>query len=132
MLSKSEHRIGPRTKAIVVVHTGGYPAPMDKIMEIARKHNVKVVEDVSHAQGSLYKGRKVGTFGDVAAMSMMAGKSFAIGEAGMLLTNDRTIYERCISYGFYERTGAPSRWNEVDAQVTMEELKPFMHLSSVR
>jgi len=99
---------------------------MDKIMAIARKHNVKVVEDVSHAQGTLYKGRMVGTFGDVAAMSMMAGKSFAIGEAGMLLTNDRTIYERCISYGFYERTGAPSRWNEVDAQVTMEELKPFI------
>ena len=121
-----EHRIGPRTKAIIVVHYTGYPAPMDEIMAIARKHNVKVVEDVSHAQGTLYKGRMVGTFGDVAALSMMAGKSFAIGEAGMLLTNDRTIYERCISYGFYERTGAPSRWNEVDAQVTMEELKPFI------
>jgi perosamine synthetase len=65
------------------------------------------------------------TKGDVAAMSMMSAKAFPIGEGGMLVTNDRTIYERCISYGFYERTGVASRWNAPDAQVTMEELKPF-------
>jgi len=120
------HRIGPRTKAIVVVHYAGYPAPMDEIMAIARQHKVKVIEDVSHAHGSLCKGRMAGTFGDVAAMSMMSGKSFAIGEAGMLVTNDRTIYERCISYGMYERTGAPSRWNAPDAQITLDELKPYV------
>lgn len=121
-----EHRIGPRTKAIVVVHYAGYPAAMDEIMAIARKHKVKVIEDASHAQGSLYKGKQVGTIGDVAAMSMMSGKSLAVGEAGMLVTNDRAIYERCISYGMYERTGAPSRWNEPDAQITMDELKPYI------
>lgn len=101
-----EHRIGPRTKAVVVVHYAGYPCDMDRIMAIARKHNVKVIEDVSHAQGTLYKGRMCGTIGDIAGISMMGGKSFAIGEGGMMVTADRTLYERCISYGHYERTVA--------------------------
>ena len=98
-----EHRITPRTKAIMVVHYMGHPADMDPIMAIARRHNLKVIEDVSHAQGGYYKGRMLGTFGDVAAMSLMSGKSLAIGEAGILATNDRTIFERAIAFGHYER-----------------------------
>lgn len=98
-----EHRIGPRTKAIVVVHYTGHPCEMDKIMKIAKKHNVKIIEDVSHAHGGLYKGKMVGTFGDVAAMSLMSGKSLAIGEAGVLATNNREIYERAIAFGHYSR-----------------------------
>ncbi|MHB9133341.1 MAG: DegT/DnrJ/EryC1/StrS family aminotransferase [Armatimonadota bacterium] len=120
-----EHRIGPNTRAIVVVHYAGYPAPMDKIMAIARKHGVKVLEDVSHAHGGLYKGQMLGTFGDIACMSMMAGKSFAIGEAGMTVTNDRMLYERCISYGFYERTGVASRFNTADGQISDEGLLQY-------
>ena len=117
-----EHRIGPKTKAIVVVHYAGHPCDMDRILPIARKHGVKVIEDVSHAQGTLYKGRMVGTFGDIAPMSLMAGKSFAIGEAGIMVTNDRLLLERCISFGFYERTGVRTSWNAADAQVTNEDL----------
>ena len=123
-----EHRIGPRTRVIVVVHYAGYPCAMDRIMEIARRHKVKVLEDVSHAHGGLYKGRMVGTWGDVAAMSMMSGKGFPIGEGGMMVTDDRAVYERCISYGFYERTGVASRFNAPDAQVTLDELKPYAGL----
>ncbi|OPZ24722.1 MAG: L-glutamine:2-deoxy-scyllo-inosose aminotransferase [Lentisphaerae bacterium ADurb.BinA184] len=123
-----EHRIGPRTRVIVVVHYAGHPCAMDRIMEIARRHGVKVLEDASHAHGGLYKGRMVGTWGDVAAMSMMSGKAFPIGEAGMMLTDDRAVYERCISYGFYERTGVASRFNAPDAQVTLDELKPYAGL----
>lgn len=119
-----EHRIGPRTRAIVVVHYAGHPADMDRILRIARKHNVKVIEDVSHAHGSLYKGRPCGSMGDVAAMSMMGGKSFAIGEAGMLLTDDREIYERAVAYGHYERTGGPSRYAKSDGE-THGELLAF-------
>jgi len=100
-----ERHITPRTKAIMVVHYCGHPCDMDAIMPIAKKHNIKVIEDVSHAQGSLYKGRKVGTFGDVAAMSMMGGKSFAIGEGGMIATNDREIFERTVAFGHYARHG---------------------------
>ncbi len=101
-----ERCIGPRTKAIMVVHYFAYPADMDAIMAIAKKHNLKVIEDVSHAHGSLYKGKKVGSFGDVAAMSMMSGKGFAAGELGMLVTDDRKIYERAMAYGHYERNNA--------------------------
>jgi perosamine synthetase len=120
-----EHRIGPRTKAIVAVHYAGYPCDMDRILDIARRHAVKVIEDVSHAHGGLYKGRMCGTMGDVAAMSMMSGKAFPIGEGGMLITNDRAIYEHAVAYGHYERTGSPSHFNPVDAQVTMDELKTY-------
>lgn len=68
-----ERRITERTKAIMVVHYLALPADMDRIMEIARRHDLKVIEDVSHAHGALYKGKKVGSFGDVAAMSLMSG-----------------------------------------------------------
>jgi len=120
-----EHRIGPKTKAIMVVHYCGYPADMDPIMAIAKKHNIKVIEDASHAHGALYKGRKVGAIGDITGMSMMAGKSFAIGEAGMMATDDPLLFERCIAYGHYERTGIKTMYNDVDSQITIDELKKY-------
>jgi dTDP-4-amino-4,6-dideoxygalactose transaminase len=99
-----EHRITPRTKAIVVTHYCGHPCDMDRINTIARRHGLRVMEDCSHAHGGLYKGRMIGTLGDVSAFSMMTYKSFPIGEAGMLSTNDRGIYERALAFGHYERT----------------------------
>ncbi|NUQ01534.1 MAG: DegT/DnrJ/EryC1/StrS family aminotransferase [Armatimonadetes bacterium] len=111
-----EHRITERTKAIVPVHYCGYPCDMDAIMAIARKHGIKVIEDVSHAHGGLYKGRLVGTIGDVGAMSCMSGKSFAIGEGGALVTNDPLIYQRAVAWGHYERTSTVCE---------DPELKPF-------
>ncbi|MBI2438208.1 MAG: DegT/DnrJ/EryC1/StrS family aminotransferase [Lentisphaerae bacterium] len=115
-----ERRITPRTKAIMVVHYCGYPADLDPIMAIARKHNIKVIEDVSHAHGALYKGRRVGSIGDVAGYSMMTGKSLAIGEAGILTTNDTEIFERALAFGHYERYKA--------AEIQTEALKPFAGL----
>lgn len=114
-----EHRISKRTKAIIAVHYLGYPADMDPIMEIAKKYGIRVIEDVSHAQGGMYKGRKLGTIGDVGAMSLMSGKSLAIGEGGMLVTNDREIYERAIALGHYEK---------FDNSFRTEELKPYAGL----
>lgn len=114
-----ERRISDHTKAIMVVHYMGHPADMDPIMEIAQRHGIKVIEDVSHTQGGLYKGRKLGTIGDVGGMSLMSGKSLAIGEAGMLVTNDREIYERAIAFGHYGRFGA---------DVQTESLRPFWGL----
>ncbi len=98
-----ERHISPRTKVIIVVHFAGHPCDMDAIMAVANKHNLKVLEDVSHAQGGYYNGRKVGTFGHAAAMSMMGAKSFAIGEGGMLVTNDHTILERAAIFANYAR-----------------------------
>lgn len=120
-----EHRICDKTRAIVVVHYAGHPADMDAIMAIARKHNVRVIEDVSHAQGGMYKGRKCGTLGDIGAMSLMAGKSFAIGEGGIIVTNEHILFQRCVAFGHYERTGMPSLYNPVDKQVVDESLAHF-------
>jgi len=117
-----KHRICPRTKAIVVVHQCGYPCDMDPIMQIARDHGVKVIEDVSHAQGGLYKGRMLGTIGDVGVMSMMSGKSLAAGEAGIVATNDRAIYERCTAFGHYGRTGWTTRYADPQTEISDKDL----------
>ncbi len=98
-----EHRINERTKAIVVVHYCGYPADMEPIVQIAQRHKLRLIEDVSHAQGGLYKGQMVGRFGDVGAMSLMSGKSFATGEAGIFVTDDREIYDRGLAFGHHDR-----------------------------
>jgi len=103
--SDIEHRITDRTKAIIAVHYRGHPAAMDEINRIGKKHGVKIIEDFSHAQGGSYKGRRVGSWGDLAAASLMSGKSFAIGEAGILVTDDTKIYERAVAFGHYERFG---------------------------
>ncbi len=114
-----EKRITNRTKAIVAVHYLGHPADMDPIMEIAGRYNLKVIEDVSHAQGGVYKGKKLGTIGDVGAMSLMSGKSFATGEAGILVTDDCEIYERAMAFGHYDR---------FDENIHTDYLKPYAGL----
>ncbi len=101
-----ERHITKRTKAIVVVHYAGMPADMDPIMAIARKHGLRVIEDCSHSHGSRYKGKLTGTFGDIAAFSLMSAKSFSVGEGGMLLTDDRRVFERAIAFGHYARHSA--------------------------
>ncbi len=121
-------RITPRTRAIVVVNYAAMPADWDTLLPLARQHNIKIIEDNSHAHGSLYKGKMCGSFGDIAVASLMAGKSLAIGEAGMITTNDRTLYERCIAFGHYERTGVASRFNPADAQIHDLELQKFAGL----
>ena len=138
-----EAHITPRTKAVMVVHYMAHPADMDPIMKIARKHGIKVIEDVSHSQGGHYKGKMLGTFGDVAAMSLMSGKSFAIGEGGMLLTDDLEIYRRAVRFGHYDRIGevySPEeyaetnivpfggqkfRMHQVSAAIGLEQLKKY-------
>ncbi len=137
-----ERRITKRTKAVVVVHYCGMPCDMDAIMKIARRRKIAVIEDASHAHGGLYKGRMVGTFGDVACFSLMSGKSFAVGEAGILLTNNNRIYERAIAFGHYERhreltipelkatAGYPHggfkyRMHQLSSAVAVEQLKNY-------
>ena len=117
-----ERVISPKTKAIMVVHYCAYPADMDRIMEIAKKHNLLVIEDVSHAQGGLYKGKRLGTIGDIAGMSLMSQKSFAAGELGIVVTNNRRMYERALAYGHYER-------NNENYITECEDLKPYFNIS---
>ena len=117
-----ERCITSKTKAIMVVHYFAYPADMDKIMAIAKKHNLIVIEDCSHAQGGLYKGKRLGTFGDIAAMSLMSGKSFAAGELGILVTDNKKYIERAIAYAHYER-------NNEKYITESEDLKPFFNIA---
>jgi len=88
---KIEAAITPRTKAIVPVHIAGYPAPMDEILEISQRHNLKVVEDAAHATETWYKGRKVGSIGDATAFSFYATKNLATGEGGMMTCADEEL-----------------------------------------
>lgn len=99
--TKIEAAISARTRAITIVHQWGHPADMDKILEIAARYDLKVIEDCSHAHGSMYKGQAVGTFGDVAVFSLQAAKMIYAGEGGILVTNDRTFHDRAVLLGHY-------------------------------
>jgi dTDP-4-amino-4,6-dideoxygalactose transaminase len=87
-------KITPKTKAIVVMHYGGFACDIDAIMTIAKDYNLKVIEDASHAPLSEYNGRKLGTIGDIGCFSFFSNKNISTGEGGLLDTNDKAIYER--------------------------------------
>lgn len=87
-------KITPKTKAIMVVHLYGHPCDMDSIMKIAQENNLFVIEDCAEAIGSEYKGKKIGSFGDVACFSFFGNKTITCGEGGMVLTNSDYLYER--------------------------------------
>jgi len=93
-----EEKITPRTKVILVVHLFGQPAEMDRIMEVARKHNILVVEDCAEAYDAYYKGRKVGTFGDAALFSLQQSKHITTGEGGVVMMNDEEMYSKAFGY----------------------------------
>ncbi|MEI7998925.1 MAG: DegT/DnrJ/EryC1/StrS family aminotransferase [Candidatus Omnitrophota bacterium] len=101
-----EKAITKKTKAIIPVHIYGQPANMDEIIAIARKHGIKVVEDAAQAHGSRYKGKRIGSLGDVACFSFYPTKSLgAWGDAGMIVTNDKAIYEKALMLRDYGRKG---------------------------
>jgi len=93
-----EHRISSRTRAIIVVHYGGYPCEMDEILAVANKHRLKVIEDCAHALGATYKGHPVGALGDFGIFSFQAIKQMTTGDGGMLVCKDagdhQTAYRR--------------------------------------
>lgn len=88
-----EAAITPRTKAIIPVHFGGQACDMDAIMAIARKHNLRVIEDAAHAHGAEYKGRKLGSIGDAGSFSFQSSKNLTAGEGGIVVTNDEELYQ---------------------------------------
>lgn len=86
-----EAAITPRTRAIIPVHNGGYPADMDAIMDIADRHNLKVIEDCAHAHGSQWRGKGMGSIGHLGTFSFQIGKTLTCGEGGMVITNDEAL-----------------------------------------
>lgn len=113
-----EAAITDKTKAIVVTHLWGHPVEMDEVMSIAKKHNLKVIEDCSHAHGSTYRGRKVGTIGDVGCFSLQGKKIVAAGQGGILITNNQEIYEKAVLLGHFNVRAAQT--------VHLEHLKKFV------
>ncbi len=89
-----ERKINKRTKAIIVMHYGGFGCDMNKILTIAEKYNLKVIEDASHAPLAEYNGKKLGTFGDIGCFSFFSNKNISTGEGGMLVTNNPEFYEK--------------------------------------
>lgn len=92
--TKIEEKITPRTKAIIPVHLFGLMCDMDAINAIAKKHNLKVLEDAAEAHGAEYKGRRAGSCSDLAAFSFFANKNITTGEGGMVVTNDEELYNK--------------------------------------
>ena len=93
-VNKIEERITNKTKAIMPVHTYGHPVDMDVINNIAKKHNLLVIEDAAEAHGAEYNGKRTGSLGKCAAFSMYANKIITTGEGGMITTNDEKVAEK--------------------------------------
>ena len=106
-----EARITPRTKAILPVHLWGTPCRMDGIADIAERHGLKVIEDCSQSAGATYKGKAIGTWGDLGAFSLQFGKIITSGEGGVVLSDNAELYERAVRYHdqglFREKTRFP-------------------------
>ena len=129
-----EEKITPKTKAIMPVHLYGQACDMDPIMEIAKKHNLFVVEDCAQAHGATYKGKNIGTFGDAAGFSFYPGKNLgALGDAGATITNNKELAEKLRALGNYGSDykyhhiyqGTNSRLDELQAAFLSAKI-PFM------
>jgi len=90
-----EAKITPKTKAVMIVHYAGYACDMNSIVDLCKRHDLKLIEDCAHANGGTYKGRKLGTFGDISAWSFFSNKNLAVGEGGMVATRDPALYKTC-------------------------------------
>src|SRR6185503_14132811 len=93
-----EGRITPRTKVILAAHLQGNPADMDRILAIARKANLRVIEDCAQSVGASYKGRTVGSMGDINIHSLQINKTITSGEGGALTMNDPLLFERAARF----------------------------------
>jgi len=108
-IAKIERAITKKTKAIIVVHLHGLAAEMDKILAIARKHNLKVIEDACQSHGAIYRGRKVGTWGDCAAFSFNQNKCLCSGEGGMFVTDNEEMLKKAHQLWSFGETATPTQ-----------------------
>ncbi len=127
-----EQAVNDKTKAIMAVHLYGQPARMDEIKAIAKKYDLKVIEDSAQAHGALYKGTKTGNLGDAAGFSFYPGKNLgALGDGGAIVTNDKELADKCRAIGNYGSDykyhhiykGNNSRLDEVQAALLRIKLK---------
>jgi dTDP-4-amino-4,6-dideoxygalactose transaminase len=140
-----EHRITPRTKAIMPVHMLGNPCDMERIMAIADKHNLLVVEDSCQAAGASYKGEKTGSIGNMGAFSLNIFKTINAGDGGLLVTNDEELYASAfavhdlghkpkregVEIGSRNLLGLNFRMNEITAAVGLAQLAKIDRIVSI-
>jgi dTDP-4-amino-4,6-dideoxygalactose transaminase len=139
--ARLEERITPRTKAVVPVHLYGHPCDMDPIVAVARRHGVKVLEDAAQAHGARYKGRPVGSLGDACAWSFYPTKNLgAVGDGGMVTTNDPAVADRLRKLRVYGQTsryvhatkGVNSRLDELQAAFLRAKLPHLAEWNGAR
>ncbi len=125
-----EAAISPRTRAIVVVHFGGYPADLDLIVDLAAKHQLPLIEDCAHAQGTQWRGRGVGSYGDAGTFSFQQSKAFTSGEGGIVITRSEEVWYRAYRFhnlgrlessGFYDFYEPSSNYRLTDLQGALLE-----------
>jgi len=132
---KIEEKITPRTRAIVPVHIYGLPADMEKIMSIAKKHNLLVVEDACQAWLAEINHKKVGTFGDAGCFSFQNSKHCPMGEGGAIVSDNEEYMDRCYSYhnfGGLKITGTKMRLSEYQAAIGLAQLKRLDEQTTTR
>ena len=115
-----ERKITKRTKAIMLMHYGGFGCEMDKILQIAEKHDLRIIEDACHGPLSEYDGKKLGTFGDFGCFSFFSNKNISTGEGGMLVTNSTELFERAKlirSHGMTSLSFDRAKWHTTDYDV---------------
>ncbi|HEY1576212.1 MAG TPA: DegT/DnrJ/EryC1/StrS family aminotransferase, partial [Terracidiphilus sp.] len=139
--ARIEDAITPRTKAIIPVHLFGQMCDMDPIMEIARKHNLYVIEDAAQAISATYKGRKAGSIGTVGCFSFFPSKNLGgAGDGGMVVTNDSELYERLVmmrSHGskpkyYHKLVGGNFRLDPLQAAILLVKLPHLNEWSELR
>lgn len=128
-----EKAITPKTKAIMLVHSFGVPADMTRIMAIANKHGLKVIEDAAPALGAKHKDKKVGTFGDFGCFSFQGAKLTVSGEGGIIVTNDEKLYQRAKLLSSMGRTDSQAVFwsDEIGWQYTIANLTAALALAQV-
>ncbi len=148
---KVESLINPKTKGIIVVHYGGYPCDMDKFCSLAKKYNLKLIEDCAHCPGAKWNGKFLGTWGDAGCFSFFSNKNLIMGEGGAVLIQSKELYERirllrshgmttltldrykghAFSYDVIE-TGFNYRLDEIKAAIGLAQLKKLTSMNAKR
>ena len=140
-VEKIEEKINSNTKVIIPVHLYGQPADMDRIVDLAKKYNLEILEDCAQAHGAKYKGRSVGTMGDIATFSFYPGKNLgAYGDGGAIVTNCSELFRSCKMYANHGRIdkynhefeGINSRLDGMQAAILRVKLKQLNEWNSCR
>jgi len=132
-VSQIESKVNPQTKAIMIAHIFGLPVDVDPVLDIARRHGLKVIEDAAEMHGQIYKGKPCGSFGDISTFSFYPNKHVTTGEGGMIVTDDDELAETCRSLRnlcfqpqkrfVHERLGWNMRMTNMQAALGLAQLE---------